>query len=558
MPALFSYMIALLLLVSSLDISVYSTAGNILQHLSTPEGREKTHNILQRLHINHIYLEGRRGDEYVTPDLLRANRDFFKSRGYRVTGGIATVPGKWFGDRQDHPLGWLNWEGKKTRDGIAGFFRENAAIFDEIIVDDFFCTGDASPASDKARGSRAWADYRQDLLVNSIQPLMFEPARAVNPNVKIVIKYPQWYDRFHMFGYNPQRMSPPFQKVWVGTEVRNPATRRMGHVQPTEGYMNLRWISSVVGHDKVEGAWFDHIECTAQNFVDQAYESVLAGAKELTLFNLGDVVTGHPGHDPFVKAYPELSELAATVRPAKATGIYYYKPVASDAADNLYLMDYLGMIGLPVVPAASWPNDAKVVFLGAQAAADPRIAERLKGDTTFIATPAFLRKIGPAVQTLFGAKVDPTLRQSQTKDLVGFMPIPLPMPVDLDGAVALGGAKQIVSATVDGRNVPFLTQKGKFYVLNVRTFSEKDFRDVGEWLLAPRPLGLSSIPTELADLLRKQFLAPLGLTFNAPSGIALTTAGGKHYLYSFLDRDAGVRLNGRAMKVPANSLLRVP
>jgi hypothetical protein len=51
----------------------------------------------------------------------------------------------------------------------------------------------------------------------------------------------------------------------------------MGFVQPTQGYMNYRWLTDVIG-DKVEAAWFDHIECTAQNFVDQAWQSVLAGA----------------------------------------------------------------------------------------------------------------------------------------------------------------------------------------------------------------------------------------------------------------------------------------
>ena len=46
--------------------------------------------------------------------------------------------------------------------------------------------------------------------------------------VRLIIKFPQWYDRFHLFGYDPPRMAEAFDKVWVGTEVRNPLTRRGG------------------------------------------------------------------------------------------------------------------------------------------------------------------------------------------------------------------------------------------------------------------------------------------------------------------------------------------
>ena len=82
---------------------------------------------------------------------------------------------------------------------------------------------------------------------------------------------------------------------------------------PTEGYINFRWLSTVAG-PKTGGAWFDSIDCTAQNYLDQAYQSVLAGARELTLFSLDSLMRIHPGQALLEAALPNLTELAEKVR----------------------------------------------------------------------------------------------------------------------------------------------------------------------------------------------------------------------------------------------------
>lgn len=86
-----------------------------------------------------------------------------------------------------------------------------------------------------------------------------------------------------------------FDGVWVGTETRGQFTQRFGFVQPYEGFINFRWISTLAGN-KIGGAWFDHGDCTDNDFIEQAYQSVLAGAKELVIFNFDSFVTGNPGH----------------------------------------------------------------------------------------------------------------------------------------------------------------------------------------------------------------------------------------------------------------------
>jgi hypothetical protein len=534
---------------ADLRISVYATAGDVQRYLASTGGPERVAAAVRPLGVTRIFLEGRRGDEYVAPELLRSLRTQLRERGIEAAGGIATVPGKQFAARQEGELAWLNWESAKTRGDVANFFRENAPVFDEIVVDDFYCTGDISAESEKARGGRSWAEHRQALMTSLIDPLIVRPARDANPHVRLILKYPQWYDRFHMFGYAPGRMSGAFDRIWVGTEVRNPETRRMGFVQPTEGYMNFRWISSVAGA-KVEGAWFDHIECTAQNLVDQAWQSVLAGAQELTFFHLGDVMEGHPGHALFRDQLPAMRQTAAAIQGKAPRGIAFYKPSGSEPGENMYLMDYMGMLGLPVAPSAAYPDKARVVMLGLQAAADDAVMEKaaatLRSGGTVIFTPAALRKLGASAQELAGVRV-------AAEEQVGTSGHGLEIDTDLQATSASAALQE----TVAGRRYPLLLSRkaagGQVLVWNVRTFTEQDFRDAGEWLLAPKQLALTSLQREAADELRRLLMAPLGLRFSAPVRVALYDFGDRRCVYNFRTEGVDVNLAGKSLKIAANS-----
>lgn len=551
---------------NSLSLSVYCTAGDVRQHLITTEGHERVLRALQPLLVSRLFLEGRRGDEHVPPEQLREIRAFFARQGIDCSGGIATVPGASFGVRQTGGLDWLNWESPKTRADVAQFFSENAPVFEELIVDDFYCTGDVSPASELARGHRPWSEYRRDLLVSLIEPMMLKPTRAANRGTRLIIKYPQWYDRFHLFGYDPPRMSVPFAQVWVGTEVRDPQTRRMGFVQPTEGYMNFRWLTSIAGK-KVRGAWFDHIECSAQNFVDQAYQSVLAGAQELTLFHLGDLMAPHPGDARLADRLPELRRLADRLRGKSRGGIPFYKPPNSESSENMYLADYLGMIGLPILPVAQYPAADRVVFLPIQAAADPNLLERmqrhLQRGATLVATPALLRALENDAARLAGCGVARESVPAVAGEVqLGGSSIPLAEGLDVDASLRAESSTVMISATVSGQQLPFLTRRaagrGQLLVLNARTFSEGDFGKLGEWLLAPRKLGLPAIPQPVADTIRTNLLAPLGLTFRAPAGVGLVLAGQEACVYNFRPDEVQIQLGDDVTALPAHGCVWLP
>jgi hypothetical protein len=533
-----------------LKIGVYAPAGAVNRYLNTPENREKVLTTLKGLRVSKFFLEGNRADEYVSVDLLREIRDDFASKGIATSGGIGPLPGQKFGVQS--PLGhtrWLDYRAKKTQQDVADVFRSNAAVFDEMIVDDFYCFNEGTP------------EYRLDLLVRLIDSMMLKPAREVRPSFRVIIKLPMWYDRFQHFGYDPARMTAAADTIWVGTESRNTDTRRFdapyGYVMPTEGYVNYRWLTSVAGA-KTGGAWFDSIDCTAQNYLDQAYQSVLAGAGELTLFSLDSLMRAHPGQKLLEAALPDLTELAKKVHGRPAHGISYYKPSGSDCDENYYLMDYLAMLGLPIVPVAKFPADSPVIMLGSQAAGERDLPAMMKRElahgSTLVLTPALLRRVDAEAATMAGVTVSPQVQLG-----VG----DCGMEVDLGLAPAT--AETRVSIPAQGRKVPVITTRkvggGQIIVFNVRTFRKDDPGGLAQgmkdtlWLMPPNRLGLTEIDQPLTDALRRELLEPLKTRLAAPTKVAYYILGDAKVLYNFRPEPLEVTLDGSTIKLPANGLV---
>ena len=520
-----------------LRLSTYITAGAVRRLAGEEAGRVESLPVLRGMGISKIVIEVYRSGIELTHEELVRVRDFFENNGYEVTAGIATVPGGDFGVQADRGYTWFNWQNEKTQRDLRRVVRRTAAVFDTFVLDDFLCSADQSAESDAARGGRSWGEYRRDLLTELCQTVFIGPAREVNPDITMIIKYPQWYDRFHLFGYDVFRKSPQFDEVWVGTETRGARTQRFGFVQPYEGYVNYRWIDDVSG-GRVTAAWFDHGDCDAHDFLDQAWMTVLAGARDIVFFNFSNLVQGHPGHQLFRNDFVHLADLAAALRDRPAAGIPAYKPPNSEAGGDQYVMDYIGMLGVSLEPVSRFPEDAQYVFLPTQAAAAPEAPAKLKellGRTaaSAVVTAGFLATAQDSELFELAGVAPFTLEEplEATQIFAGSEPSPIEPPLTLAARLRPAGATVQLSAVVDPYPVPVLLHRefapGKsLYVVNIRTFSQADFDAVGELLLAPKALGWVNLPSSWTTKLRWAFPGSTR-TFEAyaPAGVSYAAFG---------------------------------
>jgi len=549
--------------VNDLRLSSYVTSHQVEQLATNQEVRTKALQTIRQMGLTKLYLEVYRGGHAVSPEHLIFVRDWLKDLNIEIVGGIATVPGSDFGVRQKGPLSWFNWQNEKTQRDLEKVIRMAASVFDSFIVDDFLCTGDISNESKAAKGERSWGEYRRELLTELAQSVFIGPAKQVNPDITMIVKYPQWYDRFHLFGYDTKTLPELFDMVWVGTETRGRNTQRFGFVQPYEGFVNYRWLAGIAG-EKIGGAWFDHGDCAEHDFIDQAYTSVLAGAPELVFFNFSNVMAGHPDHEKVVVQFDRLADLAAFVRENPITGVATYKPPNSDPAGDMYIMDFLGMLGIPIVPVHKFPEDAPVIFLPAHAAADPGLLDhinkaRSRGADLILTTNLLIAS--PDREKLAGmVGLETDIESKPIRALLTHQARNSNINVDLESPIEGKDVPGNIVCTSGDKQLAFLTvsetASGRVALLNTHTYSQADFDAVGEVLLSPRPLGLININGSALSTLRRAFRIT---SFDGPSSVTyhpFDSAGpGNCVIQNFNDKRANVDISINAQKNKSNKFV---
>ncbi len=204
------------------------------------------------------------------------------------------------------------------------------------------------------------------------------PAKRVNPKARLIIKYPQWYDQFHERGYEVVRQTADFDRTWVGTETRDYADKRWGGTPQYEAYFIMRWLGGL-GGAKCGGGWYDPYGTTERTYVEQARQTVLAGARESLLFCYGSLLrdTGPKNVEALRANLADLFAVAKEVGRRKAVGIAAYKPPNSDSGGEPRVYDFVGMMGIPLAPCHEFPSDAPAAFFPAHAAKDPALPEKL-------------------------------------------------------------------------------------------------------------------------------------------------------------------------------------
>jgi hypothetical protein len=231
-----------------------------------------------QLHVDKIYLETHRDLLMVEEGTLEGAIRFFKERGVEVGGGITYT----VNERNDYET--FCYSNPRHRQKVKEIAEYTARFFDEFILDDFFFTSCKCDLCIEAKGEESWTGYRLDLMKEAAADLVINPARAVNPEVQVVIKYPNWYEHFQGLGFNLEAQPALFDGLYTGNETRNRSGNQ--HLQQYHGYSVFRYFENLKpGQNR--GGWVDTGGgIPYDRYAEQLWLTLFAGAPEITLFDI--------------------------------------------------------------------------------------------------------------------------------------------------------------------------------------------------------------------------------------------------------------------------------
>jgi len=376
--------------------SILFNAQNVRDFLSTEDGIRAAVDWCRKIGATKVYIETFRDGYQANRSILQHAKERFLSEGFDVLGCVCTTcVGK-------PSTGWKEfvscYTDQANQKKIQSIFEYTAELFDEIMIDDFWFTDCTCYECDAARRSKtvtigdhtypvaddAWESYRCELMVNLSRHQVLAPAKRVNPNVKLIIKYPQWYDRFHDNGYEVVRETEDFDRIWVGTETRDYDDPYWGGTVQYRAYFIMRWLGGI-GGEKCGGGWYDPFGTTEHTYLEQARQTVLGGARESLLYCYDLLLrdTGLKNIEALRENIPELLAVSEQVQRREIVGVAAYKPPNSHPEGEPYVFDFIGMIGLPLAPCHKFPSDAPAAFFSAHALGDGDFVDKL---STFIAS----------------------------------------------------------------------------------------------------------------------------------------------------------------------------
>lgn len=325
--------------------------------------------------LDKVYLETYRDGDLASREQILLWKDILESHGVEVSGGFTAVtpdlPGN--GDEKRQRLfGTFCYSNEAMREKIRKISAYTAGLFDEVILDDYFFTNCTCEDCIRRKKDRSWKDFRRDLMTEVSRDLVVGPAKAANPKVKMVVKYPNWRESFAQTGYLPKEQRDIFDGIYTGTETRMSAFQDQ-HLPEYLSYGLVRWMEHTAP-GRNGGGWLDPYQCwSTDRYLEQAYLTALAGAKEIMLFEWADLLDNR-----FVGALGiQLRKLDRILSEAGApTGIPAYIPFRSSGENHVELR--LGMQGIPVDPTPVFPEHAPCVLLTESSLEDPEIFAKIR------------------------------------------------------------------------------------------------------------------------------------------------------------------------------------
>jgi hypothetical protein len=361
------------------NVAVYCRAEDV-QRMADTAWLEAGFDLLQKhVKINKVYLETFRGQLTVKKDLMLRAKDFFANKGIKTSGGITPAPTM---GPQFQSFCYTNPEHREKLKEIVAY---TAELFDEVILDDFFFTNCKCELCIRAKGRQSWTDFRLAQMVEVSQNLVIEPAKSVNPQVNMIIKYPNWYDHFHFTGYNLEAEPPLFDMIYTGTEARD-STHHHQHLQHYHSYAIMRYLEHVKS-GKNGGGWIDpYVRRTLDRYGEQIELTLFAKPREVTLFCFGSLLESVKQQDGLPKLVSMVAPVAASVfeqadsfldQLGQPYGLASYKPYHTSGED--YLPNYIGMLGIPIDLVPEFPTNSKTLLLTECAAFDDEIVAKIQG-----------------------------------------------------------------------------------------------------------------------------------------------------------------------------------
>jgi hypothetical protein len=382
------------------QVAVYCRAQEVNRMGDTAWLEAKWKEVSSQVHVDKVYLETHRDTLMVSDDTIEAAKKFFLDRGIKVAGGIT------FTISEPNRFETFSYSNPEHRAKARQIAELTARHFDEFILDDFFFTSTKSDYDIAAKGNRSWTDYRLQPMVEAARDLVIGPAKAVNPRVKVVIKYPNWYDHFQSLGFNLADGPTRFDGIYTGTETRD-AVISAQHLPPYLSYNIVRYFENLAP-GRNGGGWVDpYASRYADRYAEQLWLTLFAHAREITLFNFVDVdlpiTTANRAPWQGQETSFDFDQLISTAKTGgekqpvsfasiagqtfakvdrflgqlgKPIGLKSYKPFQSGG--EAFLQNYLGMIGLPMDIVPEFPTDDAIVLLTAQAATDPAIVDKIE------------------------------------------------------------------------------------------------------------------------------------------------------------------------------------
>jgi hypothetical protein len=407
--------------------------------------------ISSQIKIDKVYIETVRDQNEMPEAYIEPLKKFFLDRGVRVAGGMTLA------QNNSGQFVTYNYSGAEDRATVKRLTEMTAKHFDEIILDDFFFYNTKTDADIAAKGDRSWTQYRVETMQDVSKNFVVGPAHAVNPKVKMVIKYPNWYEHFQANGYDLDLEAKTFDGIYTGTETRDPV-RTEQHLQPYQSYQIVRYFENIKPGGN-GGGWVDTGQYNVvDRYAEQLWDTAFAKSPEIMLFSWGNLMGPmQAGNRPWAEQktsfnWDEMMVGAATAPAASAPstaaggggggrgfgggfggfgggsgatnarvasyalnqvdkvvyklgkpiGIKSYRPPHGTGED--FLHNFLGMAGLPIDLYPTYPADAPLVLLTADARGDKDLVKKIKASLVaghnVVITSGLLKALGKEIQDI--------------------------------------------------------------------------------------------------------------------------------------------------------------